>query len=215
MGRTFWVPWVDWVIPMAYSMLPALPGLTGGAVSCRHFVKIGGIAAGDLTHSGVPVIAGVMLFRTWNTQRGCCRVGSCNSRPSSSSSYCQDWVLYCPLPAPRKRRRKKRSLRGGCKKRWCNGRRIRGGKESFSRAQLIRPPSRAMSVPGRRGSQMSATAAVRVRRGSTLMSLAPLARALSIQRMDMGWFSAVLTPWSDDVGMLVIYPVVGHCSSAE
>ncbi len=58
----------------------------------------------------------------------------------------------------------------------------------------MRPPKRAMSVPGRRGSQISATAAVRVRRGSMLMSLAPRSRALSIQRMDMGWFSAVLTP---------------------
>ena len=51
-----------------------------------------------------------------------------------------------------------------------------------------------MSVPGRMRANTSAMAEVRVKRGSTWMILAPLARAFWIHFIDMTWFSAALLP---------------------
>ena len=51
-----------------------------------------------------------------------------------------------------------------------------------------------MSVPARMGACRSAMALVRVKRGSTWMSLAPLAFACMGQRNATGWHSAILEP---------------------
>ena len=52
-----------------------------------------------------------------------------------------------------------------------------------------------MSLPARRGTWRSATALVRVKRGSTWMSFAPRALASMTQRKPTGWHSAMLDPW--------------------
>ena len=51
-----------------------------------------------------------------------------------------------------------------------------------------------MSVPARIGAWMSATAEVRVKRGSAWMSLAPLSLACITQRKATGWHSAMFEP---------------------
>ena len=56
------------------------------------------------------------------------------------------------------------------------------------------PPRKAMSVPARMGTTMSATAAVRVYRGSTWMSVAPRALASMTHWNPTGWHSAKLEP---------------------
>jgi hypothetical protein len=56
------------------------------------------------------------------------------------------------------------------------------------------PPRKAMSVPARIGTWRSAIAEVRVKRGSTWMTFAPLRRASIIHWKPTGWFSAMLEP---------------------
>jgi hypothetical protein len=53
-----------------------------------------------------------------------------------------------------------------------------------------------MSLPGRIGAWMSATALVRVKRGSTWIRVAPRGRASITQRKPTGWHSAKLDPWT-------------------
>ena len=57
------------------------------------------------------------------------------------------------------------------------------------------PPVNAMSVPLRIGTYMSASALVRVKRGSTWMIFAPRSFALITKRKPTGWFSAKFDPW--------------------
>ena len=52
-----------------------------------------------------------------------------------------------------------------------------------------------MSVPARRGTWMSATAEVRVKRGSTWMIVAPRRLASITHWNPTGWHSAMLEPW--------------------
>ena len=61
-------------------------------------------------------------------------------------------------------------------------------------AWLINPPRKAMSLPARTGAWISAMAVVRVKRGSTWSSLAPLSLACITQRKATGWHSAMLEP---------------------
>ena len=56
------------------------------------------------------------------------------------------------------------------------------------------PPMKVMSQPDLIGAYMSALDEVRVKRGSTLMSLAPLSFAAVTHLKDIGWFSAALDP---------------------
>ena len=58
----------------------------------------------------------------------------------------------------------------------------------------MRPPRKAMSVPGRMPTNTSHRADVRVKRGSTCKSLAPFSRAFIGQRKPTGWASAMLDP---------------------
>ena len=51
-----------------------------------------------------------------------------------------------------------------------------------------------MSLPARSGTWMSATALVRVNRGSTWMMVAPFSRAFITQRNPTGWHSAMFDP---------------------
>ena len=51
-----------------------------------------------------------------------------------------------------------------------------------------------MSLPARMGAWMSATAVVRVKRGSAWMTLAPLSLACITQRKATGWHSAMFEP---------------------
>jgi hypothetical protein len=51
-----------------------------------------------------------------------------------------------------------------------------------------------MSLPARTGAWMSHMALVRVNRGSTWMSVAPLSLACIGQRKATGWHSAMLEP---------------------
>jgi hypothetical protein len=53
-----------------------------------------------------------------------------------------------------------------------------------------------MSLPGRSGTCRSATALVRVKRGSTWMMVAPRFFASITQRNATGWHSAMLEPWT-------------------
>src|SRR6266571_2719769 len=57
------------------------------------------------------------------------------------------------------------------------------------------PPRKATSDPARMGAWMSAMALVRVKRGSTWMSLPPASLALATQRKATGWHSAMFEPW--------------------
>ncbi len=52
-----------------------------------------------------------------------------------------------------------------------------------------------MSLPARIGTWRSATALVRVKRGSTWMIVAPRRFASITQRKPTGWHSAMLDPW--------------------
>jgi hypothetical protein len=52
-----------------------------------------------------------------------------------------------------------------------------------------------MSLPARRGTCRSARALVRVKRGSTWITLAPLALASTTHWKATGWHSAMLEPW--------------------
>ena len=56
------------------------------------------------------------------------------------------------------------------------------------------PQRNAMSLPERMCAWMSASAEVRVKRGSTWMTLAPLRCASTTKRKAIGWFSAMLEP---------------------
>src|SRR5437764_1190892 len=56
------------------------------------------------------------------------------------------------------------------------------------------PPKKAMSVPTRMGTWMSAIALVRVKRGSTWMMVAPRAFASITHWKPTGWHSAMLEP---------------------
>src|SRR5213079_2310475 len=56
------------------------------------------------------------------------------------------------------------------------------------------PPRNAMSDPARIGTWKSATALVRVKRGSTWMILAPFNFAFMGQRNATGWHSAMFEP---------------------
>jgi hypothetical protein len=51
-----------------------------------------------------------------------------------------------------------------------------------------------MSVPDRIGAWISASAEVRVKRGSTWMMVAPRRCAATRKRNAIGWFSAILEP---------------------
>jgi hypothetical protein len=51
-----------------------------------------------------------------------------------------------------------------------------------------------MSLPGRSGTQTSAMADVRVKRGSTWITVAPRSRAWTTKRKPTGWFSAIDEP---------------------
>jgi hypothetical protein len=57
------------------------------------------------------------------------------------------------------------------------------------------PPRKAMSVPARIGTWMSASALVRLKRGSTWISVAPRALASITHWNPTGWASAKLEPW--------------------
>ena len=56
------------------------------------------------------------------------------------------------------------------------------------------PPRKAMSEPERIGAWMSASAEVRVKRGSTWMTVAPRSFASTTKRKATGWFSAMFEP---------------------
>ena len=56
------------------------------------------------------------------------------------------------------------------------------------------PPRNAMSLPARIGAWMSAIAEVRVKRGSTWITVAPRRCASTTKRNATGWFSAMLEP---------------------
>ena len=56
------------------------------------------------------------------------------------------------------------------------------------------PPRNAMSLPARMGTWMSATALVRVKRGSTWMIVAPRSLASITHRKPTGWHSAMFEP---------------------
>ena len=56
------------------------------------------------------------------------------------------------------------------------------------------PPRNAISVPERSGAYMLERADVRVKRGSTWITSAPLSFALSTHLNEIGWFSAALLP---------------------
>ena len=56
------------------------------------------------------------------------------------------------------------------------------------------PPRKAMSVPARSGTYRSATALVRVKRGSTWMTFAPRALASITHWKPTGWHSAMFEP---------------------
>ena len=56
------------------------------------------------------------------------------------------------------------------------------------------PPRNAMSVPERIGAWMLASAEVRVKRGSTWITVAPRCCASVTKRKATGWFSAMLEP---------------------
>ncbi len=56
------------------------------------------------------------------------------------------------------------------------------------------PPRNAMSVPERIGAWMSASADVRVNRGSTWITVAPRDFASVTKRKATGWFSAMFEP---------------------
>jgi hypothetical protein len=64
----------------------------------------------------------------------------------------------------------------------------------FSRMYLIIPPRKAMSVPERNAVYMSALDEVRVKRGSTLIIVAPFSMASVTYLKATGWFSAALLP---------------------
>ena len=57
------------------------------------------------------------------------------------------------------------------------------------------PPRNAMSLPTRIGTCLSATALVRVNRGSTWITLAPRCCASTTHWKPTGWASAMLEPW--------------------
>ena len=57
------------------------------------------------------------------------------------------------------------------------------------------PPRKAMSEPARIGTWRSATALVRVKRGSTWMIVAPRFFASMTKRKPTGWHSAMFEPW--------------------
>ena len=59
----------------------------------------------------------------------------------------------------------------------------------------IRPPRKAMSLPARICTWMSASALVREKWGSTWMILAPRSRAFITQRDATGWASMSDDPW--------------------
>ena len=59
---------------------------------------------------------------------------------------------------------------------------------------LISPPSQAMSVPARIGTCRSATALVRVKRGSTWITFAPRSFASITHWKPTGWHSAMFEP---------------------
>jgi len=59
---------------------------------------------------------------------------------------------------------------------------------------LIIPPRKAISLPERKAVYMSALAEVRVKRGSTLISVDPFSMASATYLNEMGWFSAALLP---------------------
>ncbi len=56
------------------------------------------------------------------------------------------------------------------------------------------PPRNAISDPDRIGAWMSASAEVRVKRGSTWITVAPFCFASVTKRKATGWFSAMLEP---------------------
>ena len=73
------------------------------------------------------------------------------------------------------------------------------------------PPRKAMSAPARICTNMSATAAVRVNRGSTTIILALRTRLASIAHLKpQGWFSAGLPPMINimSVFLMSIQPFV-------
>ena len=81
----------------------------------------------------------------------------------------------------------------------------------------MNPPRIAMSEPGRIWRCRSATAEVRVKRGSTVTSLAPRVSRASIAHLKPhGWFSAgFATHDQHDVCVLDVLPVVGHRPATE
>jgi len=57
------------------------------------------------------------------------------------------------------------------------------------------PPRKAISVPARSDTYWSASALVRVKRGSTWMTRAPRALASTTHWNPTGWHSAMFDPW--------------------
>ena len=57
------------------------------------------------------------------------------------------------------------------------------------------PPRNTMSLPARSGTCTSATAEVRVNRGSMWMTVAPRAFASITHWKPTGWHSAMFEPW--------------------
>jgi hypothetical protein len=60
------------------------------------------------------------------------------------------------------------------------------------------PPRKAMSVPARMGTWMSARALVRVKRGSTWITVAPRRWASTTHWKPTGWHSAMFEPMDHD-----------------
>ncbi len=67
----------------------------------------------------------------------------------------------------------------------------------------ISPPKNTMSVPERMGAYRSALAEVRVKRGSTWISVAPRCWARVTHLNEMGWFSAALLPMISNTSLFL------------
>jgi hypothetical protein len=80
---------------------------------------------------------------------------------------------------------------------------------------LIMPPRKAMSVPERKAVYMSALDEVRVKRGSTLISVAPFSMASVTYLKDGVVFSGVASHDEDAVAVFDIDPVIGHRTASE
>ncbi len=84
-------------------------------------------------------------------------------RPPRTASW-RGHSRVCPRRSPRtgRRRRRPRTPRRRSSARWCRRARTRGSPTRCSSTWLITPPRKAMSLPARSGTNMSASALVRL-----------------------------------------------------